>query len=381
MKKIGFMALSMLTLVVSAYADKSINQDVTPGSFTKGYTLDANGIYHVTVTAIDGWSFDGDSTVSGSGWIPEGTHGAKLNKKYSFNDPALETVTLRGFLKKNETGSGGDRPKYTADFVAKKYYIVATDPEKAKNEDEIYILSTETGTIQSYENKTLVPSDWTFTPTLEGKMVTVGGKNTVTVGAGGDVTEPGIYKVVAKYKSQQDDIDLGIIEVKLKSVDFTGDKNYIMKKTSTATYYIDDKYASDGPVTIAYPELRLDKEGKQIEQLEPACYKMLAVPATAIVLYVKPDLSIHPISARIQIINNGSPCCEGEVSLNSSEATTGNLLWDSSYASVNVNKTYETCEWKIHLEGRSKFTSLGDRKKCTLFSVYAAPRGSSPTSV
>lgn len=192
------------SLVNGADATKA----VTPGHSSTSYNLDHNGQYTVTVTAGEGWEFDGPSDITKGelSWNMVGAHSAKSTASFQLGGAALEVVELHGYLKK--AGAGGDtRPEYWAEFTGKTFYIKCTAPQdQAGSQEKVTILWKSNATFTSYENGSPVSSSWT----VDGGNM--GTSESITVGAD---MEPGQYDVTASKDGSSDSMTLVI----LKSID------------------------------------------------------------------------------------------------------------------------------------------------------------------
>ncbi len=168
---------------------------------------------------------------------------------------------------------------------------------------------------------------------------------------------------------------LALYEVKLKSVDFLGDDNYILRKQGDDSYE-NDKFEDNGDVAIDYPEWQDENLDGTPEINDPACYKIGAKPQMTAVLTI-PE-GVTETSAKLRVLSSQTPFCEKDIKLKAGDNTIPDLKWEYTYFGDISNAEYEL-KWQISLDGGATFCTIATTTT-QMFSVLDKPHGSPVTA-
>ena len=182
------------------------------------------------------------------------------------------------------------------------------------------------------------------------------------------------FTVTVACGDSEKSVTVNVVEVKLKSVNFT--HGHTLKKQDADTW-TNDYYLSSGDETIAMEWEDTDLDGTP-ETNEPACYTKGTSPKMTVTVSASHSLSAStPVTFRVK---KGATtyATTGSVNFSGTEASKSDITWGTALPG-NVKNTDYTLSWAVSGDGGTTYHDIGSNTT-KFFVSYGNPSGTSATA-
>lgn len=178
-----------------------------------------------------------------------------------------------------------------------------------------------------------------------------GGDDKLTFDEG--IAEPGTYTLEAEAGTSNDDIDIVVVKVDLKSVDFLGTGNHTLRKQDSDEW-TNDNYGDNG-TPITEPEWQdLDLDGAA-DKDDPVCYTQSSSPEMTAMIHFN---LIYDISAKVKVKNGTTTLVTKDITLSDIDIIVDDLIWSSPLPDTLLTSDY-TLTWSISFDGGITYNDFG----------------------